>query len=308
MAALDVIPPYGFLHKPSLLWPPPAPQEILESRQHMLDRLKKKAPELVQRFQKSDETPPWATTRSDFPSQLRRSVEAGRESGPSDLGDKVEPDDVVQVISEGKTITLKDQVHLHATNKQLSHPTVSPLLTPSLAGLPPLFIVAGDDEVLRDEIVRFAHRAAHPDRYPLRSGLLGRHGNQRRLELARDKKWQPTTVHLQVYDGMCHDICLFSFIQPAKYCYRAIASFCIRMTAPRYGTQSDASAADAKDSSGSDRASHANIDTLKSKASKPSLSSVGMSRKKDKDFNRGTMYFPELPDSVSVFWCINFCC
>lgn len=32
-------------------------------------------------------------------------------------------------------------------------------------------------------------------------------------------------VHLQVYDGVCHDLPLFSFTVPAKYCYRAISSF-----------------------------------------------------------------------------------
>ena len=46
--------------------------------------------------------------------------------------------------------------------------------------------IAGNDEVLRDEMIHLAHRAAHPDRYPLREALLKRHGNSKRAERARD--------------------------------------------------------------------------------------------------------------------------
>ena len=38
-------------------------------------------------------------------------------------------------------------------------------------------------------------------------------------------------VHLQIYDGVCHDLPLFSFTVPAKYCYRAVASFIKWVTA-----------------------------------------------------------------------------
>lgn len=200
----DVIPPYGFLHKPSPLWPPPAPDELISSQKHLFLRLQKRAPGLLHRiYGQSDTLPDWATTKSAFPANLRGSVEDGKESGSKDLGEKAEPDDVVRLHADGETMVLKDQVHLYCTNRQLTHPAVSPLLTPTLAGLPPLFIVAGDDEVLRDEIIRLAHRAAHPDQYPLREGLLQRHGNERRQKLAQDKQWPPTQVHLQVYDGIC---------------------------------------------------------------------------------------------------------
>lgn len=202
----DVIPPYGFLHRPSLLWPPLRPDEIISSQKHLFERLKARAPELLHRvYGQSDTMPDWATTQSAFPRNLRGSVEEGHESGSKDLGEMAEPDDMVRLKSDNEEIVLRDQVHLYCTNKQLTHPTVSPLLTPSLAGLPPLFIVAGDDEVLRDEIIRLAHRAAHPDQYPLREGLLHRHGNERRQKLAEEKKWAPTQVHLQVYDGICRE-------------------------------------------------------------------------------------------------------
>lgn len=332
----DVIPPYGFLHKPSLVWPPPAPHEVLQARRHMLESLRNRVPDLVHRFYGDVEKKKpnwWSTTQSSFPADLHGSVEQTGESGTSDLGDKAEPDDVVELQSDGETMVLKDQVHFYCTNKQLSHPCVSPALTPSLAGLPPLLIIAGDSEVLRDEILYLAHKAAHPEKFPLRETLLDKHGNRRRQELAQKKKWKPTQVHLQVYDGMCRrflacsigvwiqanmqesdDIALFSFIQPAKFCYRTIASFCIRTTSPTSvkGNQSDAasdnsrapshqSSADQMKEAGHHNGSH------RLKVSIPNhlqprhrTSSGNLSRRKDKDFQRGTVYFPELPESVSL--------
>ncbi|MDN8704987.1 alpha/beta hydrolase fold domain-containing protein, partial [Staphylococcus aureus] len=50
------------------------------------------------------------------------------------------------------TIALDTQVQLYATNAQLCHPWVSPVLG-YLGGLPPLYIMCGDNEVLRDEII-----------------------------------------------------------------------------------------------------------------------------------------------------------
>jgi acetyl esterase/lipase len=44
------------------------------------------------------------------------------------------------------------QFQFYVENRLLRHPLVSPALS-YLGGLPPLFFVAGDGEVLRDEIV-----------------------------------------------------------------------------------------------------------------------------------------------------------
>lgn len=95
---------------------------------------------------------------------------------------------------------------------------MSPILQGSLGNLCPLYIIAGDGEVLRDEIVYFAHRAAHPDEYPVRQGVLM---EGRRQKENVEKFTTPTKVatlsarrvylltlsfialqvHLQVYDG-----------------------------------------------------------------------------------------------------------
>lgn len=76
--------------------------------------------------------------------------------------------------------------------RQLSHPLVSPILQGSLGNLCPLYIIAGDDEVLRDEVIYLAHRAAHPDQFPAREGAL-RDGRRQRENAKRFQK--PTKVH-----------------------------------------------------------------------------------------------------------------
>lgn len=92
--------------------------------------------------------------------------------------------------------------------RQLTHPLVSPVLQGSLGDLCPLYILAGDGEVLRDEIIYLAHKAAHPEKYPTRKGVLKDGVRQR--ENAK-KFTKPTRVHLQVFDGMCHVLTVFTF-------------------------------------------------------------------------------------------------
>ena len=59
----------------------------------------------------------------------------------------------VSVDTGGKrTIALDSQVQFYTQNHLLSHPLVSPC-NAYLGGLPPLFFTAGDNEVLRDEII-----------------------------------------------------------------------------------------------------------------------------------------------------------
>ena len=131
---------------------------------------------------------------------------------------------------EGKevNIELRQQIQLYATNAQLYHPLCSPILQGSLGGLPPLYILAGNSEVLRDEIIYLAHRAARPEQYPLKKELLD--ANERCRHDAELYNHKPTKVHLQVYDGQPHVLTLFSFTTSARYAYRAIASFVKHVT------------------------------------------------------------------------------
>ena len=90
---------------------------------------------------------------------------------------------IVLRTADGEVIEVAEQVQLYAPNALLKHPLVSPALS-YLGGLPPLLFIAGDKEVLRDEIIYAcvlfstylylidvsfrAHRAAHPEQFPVR--------------------------------------------------------------------------------------------------------------------------------------------
>lgn len=103
-------------------------------------------------------------------------------------------------------LELRSQIQMYATTeyalyylfpfvllilrRQLTHPLVSPVLQGSLGNLPPLYIIAGDGEVLRDEIIYLAHKAAHPKDYPARTGVL----RSRRQKENAEKFTEPTRV------------------------------------------------------------------------------------------------------------------
>ncbi|KAJ1305863.1 hypothetical protein OPQ81_010586 [Rhizoctonia solani] len=132
----------------------------------------------------------------------------------------------IEIEIDGQIKTVRSQIQFYAQNHQLTHPLVSPALG-YLGGLPPLFVLASDKEVLRDEIIYVAHKAAHPDRYPVKPETKELMPSLKDIE---SKGYEPTKVHLQVYDETCHVLPLFSFTTPAKYCYRAIALFCKHVT------------------------------------------------------------------------------
>ncbi|PPR04039.1 hypothetical protein CVT24_010614 [Panaeolus cyanescens] len=153
-------------------------------------------------------------------------------SRQSDLDEDLErwepkPPKVLMKSPEAIPLELRSQIQMYAPTEQLTHPLVSPVLQGSLGNLPPLYIIAGDREVLRDEIIYLAHKAANPAQYPARRGVLL---DGRRQKENADKFTTPTKVHLQVFDGMCHVLTVFMFSKPAKYAYRSIAEFAKRVT------------------------------------------------------------------------------
>ena len=127
----------------------------------------------------------------------------------------------LSIMIGGKFIIIKDQIHMYTTNQLISHPLVSPVLQPSLGGLPPLLIITGGGEVLRDEQIYLAHKAAHPSQYPPGDAYLDEYPEARDLIA----KWKPTDVQLQVWDDLCHVAPTLSFTRPAKFMYRSIAQF-----------------------------------------------------------------------------------
>jgi len=108
---------------------------------------------------------------------------------------------------------------MYTTNELLAHPLVSPVMQPTLGGLPPLLIMVGGGEMLRDEQIYLAHKCANPSKYMPREDLLD---DKARAQI---EKYKPTDVQLQVWDDLCHVAPTLSFTRPAKYMYRSIAQF-----------------------------------------------------------------------------------
>lgn len=124
-------------------------------------------------------------------------------------------------LDDDQRVEIKDQIQMYAANHLLTHPLVSPALQPSLGGLPPLLIQTGGGELLRDEQIYLAHKAAHPAEY-----LPPPSNNQTAEEIeAQAFKYKPTNVQLQVWDDLCHVGPTLSFTRPAKYMYRSVAQF-----------------------------------------------------------------------------------
>ncbi len=108
---------------------------------------------------------------------------------------------------------------MYTTNDMLAHPLVSPVMQPTLGGLPPLLILVGGGEVLRDEQIYIAHKCASPSKYLPPQSLLDDEA------WAAIKQFRPTDVQLQVWDDLCHVAPTLSFTRPAKHMYRSIAQF-----------------------------------------------------------------------------------
>jgi hypothetical protein len=124
-------------------------------------------------------------------------------------------------LDDDMRIEIKDQIQMYAANHLLTHPLVSPALQPSLGGLPPLLIQTGGGELLRDEQIYIAHKAAQPLAY-----LPPPSNNQTEEEIqAQAARYKPTNVNLQVWDDLCHVGPTLSFTRPAKHMYRSIAQF-----------------------------------------------------------------------------------
>ncbi|CAE7140127.1 unnamed protein product [Rhizoctonia solani] len=119
------------------------------------------------------------------PKDLKRQATVDPSKGP------------IEIEINGEMKTVKSQIQFYAQNHQLTHPLVSPALG-YLGGLPPLFVLASDKEVLRDEIIYVAHKAANPEKYPVKPETRELLSSLKDIE---SKGYEPTKVHLQVYDG-----------------------------------------------------------------------------------------------------------
>lgn len=206
---LDYIPSNGFHHKPSEAWPPLNADEYVMLKNQLskstqpgkIKPAKPKSVEIKDQFQSTDQL---------------------TEAKIIDAGPSIESRAETTYLSiniDGKEVLLKDQIQMYTTNELLSHPLVSPILQPSLGGLPPLLIMTGGGEILRDEQIYLAHKCANPEKYPP--------GDIYMDEVAREQvsRFKPTDVQLQIWDDLCHVAPTLSFTRPAKYMYRSAAQF-----------------------------------------------------------------------------------
>ncbi|KAF5866659.1 hypothetical protein ETB97_010754 [Aspergillus alliaceus] len=212
-------------HKPSAAWPPPNTDEM--------DAIKKglgKRPAAENGSQEAippsgsqaQETAVKGYSVYDNPS-VEEPVNAANEH------------DNLKIPIDGKTVEIKDQIQMYTTNRLLSHPLVSPVLQPSLGGLPPLQILSGGGERLRDEQFYVAHKAANPTAYPPNDAILDQYDPNRRTL----HKYPGTHVQLQLWDDLCHVATTLSFTHPAKYMFRSIAQFGAWALACAQGTEID---------------------------------------------------------------------
>ncbi|KAK4541193.1 hypothetical protein LTR36_008267 [Oleoguttula mirabilis] len=190
----DYIPPHGFHHKPSMAWPPPPS-----------DQIKK------------------AVKTYDQPPSDAVELPVTEQEGPAKKPQPPRPtiDDNMSITLDGKMIEIKEQIQLYTPNDLLSHPLVSPVMQPSLGGLPPMLIQVGGGELLRDEQIYIAHKAANPKAFPPGDAVLNEYDPRRELL----DKYPPTDVQLQVWEDLCHVPHTLSFTRPAKYMYRSVAQF-----------------------------------------------------------------------------------
>jgi acetyl esterase/lipase len=127
--------------KPSLLWPPPPDDVYLEARGVLRSAVRG----VVQhKLVPETEVPAIIIDQPDVQPRFKPAPAA---AGAAKYGQ------TLHVSGEDeKLLNTAHQFQLYTTNALLKHPLVSPVLA-YLGGLPPLFIVASDREVLRDEII-----------------------------------------------------------------------------------------------------------------------------------------------------------
>lgn len=232
----DYIPAHGFVHKPCMSWPPPNADDLLEletrfcnpqfkgkegshnplsrSRKEQRAAEKRVKQERVRGFSvRSDaERPNLTTLKPPDDDKISLTQSDNPVIGLNSL---------LSITINGNVIEIKDQIQIYAANHLITHPLVSPVLQPTLGGLPPLLIQVGGGELLRDEQIYLAHKAAAPLSYlPAPSAHLSAE-----FISSQAARYRPTNVQLQVWDDLCHVAPTLSFTRPAKYMYRSIAQF-----------------------------------------------------------------------------------
>jgi len=221
---LDYIPPHGFHQRPSTSWPPPTTDDMLQMQEAIVKKLAQKNHASFPQESEEDAVRGFHIDHHPDPSTQNKTAATGKstnnETGPA-ANTAPGSGHELSIMIDGNLVEIKDQIQMYASNQLISHPLVSPVLQPSLGGLPPLLILTGGGEMLRDEQIYLAHKAAHPTKYPPRDAFLDDSPHDHNRDQVN--RWKPTDVQLQVWDDLCHVAPTLSFTRPAKYMYRSIA-------------------------------------------------------------------------------------
>jgi acetyl esterase/lipase len=236
---LDYIPSNGFIHKPSMGWPPPTLEAVEEDTMPSGVAAAESRPKAIDKSGSSDsigkeeklETKEAKDAEQGFSVEPASELPHDEKSTTAKEPDKLYRDNMTgrlessahipSVEIDGEVIQIRDQIQMYAPNHLLTHPLVSPALQPSLGGLPPLLIQAGGGELLRDEQIYIAHKAADPSKYPPSKEILDKYDPDRK----QMHRYRPTDVQLQVWEDLCHVGHTLSWTRPAKYMYRSVAQF-----------------------------------------------------------------------------------
>lgn len=146
------------MHKPSTLWPPPTDVEPDSVRQTIRSRLRKATGSDHQgRLKSLFGSRDHASLPKDEPSTSEHVADADRRmnfDAITQVPNVIEGHDqkIAPEVDGRKTLNVDNQIQLYAPNNLLSHPLISHCGA-YLGGLPPLFFMAGDQEVLRDEVI-----------------------------------------------------------------------------------------------------------------------------------------------------------
>jgi acetyl esterase/lipase len=217
----DYIPSHGFVHKPSMSWPPPNADDLkfikekvaLAESSHGIPSSKEEKQEQKQE------------TKEDKKDRIRGYSLISPENDEAQELLSADPrqnlDTFLSIEIDGQLLQIKDQIQLYATNYQLLHPLVSPIVQATLGGLPPLLIISGGGELLKDEQMYLAHKAANPQLYAPAPSVY----QSEEFIRAQIAKYPPTNVQFQLWDDLCHVATTLSFTRPAKFMYRSIAQF-----------------------------------------------------------------------------------
>lgn len=228
-ASLDYIPSHGFLYRPSAAWPPPNTDDMEQIALHAVEKvvgegMPRKSSQHERQIARDEAVQGFSVDHK--PGNLNPEANADNPAGTEGAG--VRPGNTIpgpghdlSIMLDGKLVNIKDQIQMYTTNQLISHPLVSPILQPSLGGLPPLLILTGGGEILRDEQIYLAHKAADPAKYPPGEAYMKEYPDSADII----HKWKPTDVQLQIWDDLCHVAPTLSFTRPAKFMYRSIAQF-----------------------------------------------------------------------------------